>query len=350
MTPRECVDCAMRGGRTGRLAVAPLIDTSYAAARCGMPVSACFLDPRRHAAVLEGTLAAHPGIDGLSVNIGLTPAQIETCSETTDGFQLLARDGVEWFIPANDTGTPVKRHVTRLDDDCLRSSDSFRPHIVETLKAVSAGVRERLEISAGVTGPFSQVAFVIGIDRLMTAMLEEPAALHNAIAGRLEFTFEWVEEMARLNAGSVWIGEGFASNSLISPRQYEEFVLPYQRLVCKRLRELGARSVIHICGKASKMLESIAGAGADCFEADWQVDLADAKARIGRRMCLKGNLHTTKLLEGTPEQVRGDAREAIRKAASGGRFILSSGCAVARDTPPCNIEAMVEEARQYGSC
>ncbi len=348
MTSRERAVLAMSGGRPDRVPVVPLIDTSYAAACYGVPVSECFLNPETHARALAGTLARHPGIDGFSVNIGLVPGQIERQSSDGSGLTAHTTDGVEWYIPENDTGTPVRRDVVTLEDTRLRSSASFRPHITETLKRIPADVLEGYDVSAGLTGPFSQIAFILGIERVMAAMMEEPVQLHAAIAARMDFTLDWAEEMVRLNAASVWIGEGFASTSLISPKHYQEFVLPYQRIVCARLRELGAMSVVHICGKATRILDQIGVTGADCFEADWQVDLAEAKVRVGHRMCLKGNLHTTRLIECTPEAIEADASAALAKAAAGGRFILSSGCAVGRDTPPANIDAMVRAAHESG--
>jgi uroporphyrinogen decarboxylase len=343
MTPRERAHRAMTGGDPGRTPVVPLIDTSYAAACAGVPVSRCFLDAEAHARALVATLERHPGIDGLSVNIGLEPGQIETLAEEPEGFRIAARDGVEWWVPLNDVGTPARRGVTNLEDERLRTGDSFRPHILRTLASIPAHIRRYFDISAGLTGPYSQVAFVLGLEATLVAMHEQPEALHRAIAARVDFTLAWAEEMARLDAASIWIGEGFASGSLISPAQYREFAMPYQAIVCRRLRELGTPSVIHICGKTAKMLEAIAETGADCFEIDWQVPLEEAARRIGARMCLKGNLHTTRLIHSSAARIEQEAREAIRQAA-GARYILSSGCAVGRDTPPGNIDAMVRAA------
>jgi uroporphyrinogen decarboxylase len=78
-------------------------------------------------------------------------------------------------------------------------------------------------------------------------------------------------------------------------------------------------------------------------------DLAELKRLYGHKLTLKGNLHTTEvMLLGTPETVRAASRAAIDAAASGGRFILSTGDQCGRDTPDENIRAMVETARTYG--
>ena len=151
-----------------------------------------------------------------------------------------------------------------------------------------------------------------------------------------------------MGAPSVWIGEGMASGSLISSPHYAAFVLPFEQQVTSRLREFGVPSALHICGRADNLLEEMARSGADCLEIDWQVDLTAAKCRIGSEVALKGNLHTSKLAQSSPVQVYHDARSAIEAAGLEGAFILSSGCALGRDTPAENVDAMARAGRDFG--
>lgn len=78
-------------------------------------------------------------------------------------------------------------------------------------------------------------------------------------------------------------------------------------------------------------------------------DLAEIKRLYGKKLTLKGNLHTTRvMLHGTPEDVIAASKRAIDAAADGGRFILSTGDQCGRDTPLENLQAMIETARTYG--
>ncbi|MCE5308552.1 MAG: hypothetical protein LLG20_13015 [Acidobacteriales bacterium] len=349
MTSRERSEHAMYGRQPDRVPVVPLIDTSYAAACYGVPVSECFLKPEIHARALVHTLERHPGIDGVSINIGLAGSVISHQEENEFGYSVTTIDGTDWQIPKNDIGTPVSHAVSSFDDPCLDEVDVLRPHIVDTLRALPAALLRDYDNSVGLTGPFSQVVFLMGVERVLTAMHDEPGKLKRAIERRLPLTLSWADELAALGAPSVWIGEGLASSSLISPRQYEEFVLPYEQTVTARLHERGIPSVLHICGKAGGILNCIGHSGADCFEADWQVNLAEAKRVLNGRLSLKGNLHTTHLVQSDPQAIYDEAMEAIRQAKPGGGFILSSGCAVGRDTPPENIEAMVRAGQDGGT-
>jgi uroporphyrinogen decarboxylase len=78
------------------------------------------------------------------------------------------------------------------------------------------------------------------------------------------------------------------------------------------------------------------------------VDLAQAKAQFGDKLCLNGNidlLHVIK--EGTPEFIRRSVRQAILDAAPGGGFILGTSDSI-RDACPANVRAFFEAARMYG--
>jgi uroporphyrinogen decarboxylase len=77
--------------------------------------------------------------------------------------------------------------------------------------------------------------------------------------------------------------------------------------------------------------------------------LADLKKAYGKKLTLKGNLHTTDImLRGSVDDVISASKQAIDDAAEGGRFILSTGDQCGRDTPFDNLEAMIETAKSYG--
>lgn len=347
-TPRQRAVAAMYRRTTDRPACVPFIDNSYAAPRAGRKVSDCFLDPDAYAESLVASLARHPDIDGVSINLCLDNEIILDLKQTADETIVKTTGGLTWLVPFNDVGSVRETEVTSFDDSRLETDDPLKPGIIRTLKAIPEDLRKRYLFSCGLTGAFSQVAFMMGLARVMVATIEEPQALEKAIEKRLPFALRWAEEMAEFDPPCVWIGEGFASSSLMGAQTYKRFVLPYERIVCDRLRELGIPSIVHICGKINPILELIPETHADCLEADWQVDLADARQRIGERIAIKGNLNTTTLVRGSPSEVYELSRSALRAMRGNPGFILSSGCALGRDTPPENVDAMLRAAKEAG--
>ncbi len=185
-----------------------------------------FSQPRGTRACLGQLPGTPSGTRRSLINIGITSEVVRERARTIDVWSITTLDGSVWRVPLNDIGTPVRHDITCFDDERLQSLDILRPHITETLRRIPTAVVARHNISVGLTGPFSQVAFLMGVERVMTAMIEQPNKLKAAIEYRVPFATAWAERIAELGAPSVWIGEGLASGSLISAAQYVNFVLP----------------------------------------------------------------------------------------------------------------------------
>jgi len=337
----------MYGKSVDRPPCVPLIDLSYAAAVAGIDVSQCFLDPAKHAESLVAALKCHPDIDGLSVNISLDDDVILKRTTKKDRHIVQTTGGLTWNIPLNDIGSVKETEIESFDDPRIAEDDPFSPGIINTLRAIPAGVRNNYFINAGVTGAFSQVAFLMGLENIMLASVDNPSGLLGAIEKRLPFALRWIENMAGLDPAGIWIGEGVASASLISPDTYRKFVLPFEQVLFDRLRQLEIPGILHICGRLDGTLDIIPESRCDCLELDWQVDIAEAAKRIGDQVALKGNLNTSILMQADEREIRTLSRKTIEKASQAGGFILSSGCCLGRDTPPENLDAMAMATVNY---
>jgi uroporphyrinogen-III decarboxylase len=101
---------------------------------------------------------------------------------------------------------------------------------------------------------------------------------------------------------------------------------------------------LHICGNAKAILPGMATSGADVLELDHAVDLSKACRIVGPHIGLWGNLDPVGIIaRGTPEQVQHAAQQALAavQAAGHSRFVLSSGCTLAVETPSANLEALI---------
>jgi uroporphyrinogen-III decarboxylase len=84
----------------------------------------------------------------------------------------------------------------------------------------------------------------------------------------------------------------------------------------------------------------------DVFNFSHETDIGAAKARMGHRVALMGNVPPLDVgMHGTPADVARWARECLDKGAPGGGMILSFGGGVSPGTPPENIDALLEAAR-----
>ena len=149
------------------------------------------------------------------------------------------------------------------------------------------------------------------------------------------------------------ISSPYVGGGLLSPRYYDEFVVPYEAKLVARLHAAGDAPVYtHTCGAIGDRLERMVSTGVDgieCLDPPplGNVELADAKRRIGDRAFIKGNLDSVNtLLRKDPLGIAADVQRCIEAGAPGGGFILSTACSIAPNVPPEHIQAMVKAARE----
>jgi uroporphyrinogen decarboxylase len=171
-------------------------------------------------------------------------------------------------------------------------------------------------------------------------MYTEPATFH-ALLGKIADTIILYLN-AQIEAGAEviqlfdsWAGE-------LSPKDYAEFALPYEQKIFASINRDSAPAIIYINGSGT-FLEQMATCGADVLSIDWRVNLEDARARVGRKLTLQGNLDPCVLLS-TPEIITEKAREIIR-AGGGYRHILNLGHGILPMTPVENAQAFIEAAK-----
>lgn len=261
--------------------------------------------------------------------------------------------GAAVFFP-DDAPPAVDESASLFSDKSALSR--FRPPAAEKsrrmsnrLAAVSAlkrAVGDAKIVEGWVEGPCAEAADLRGINRLMLDFMDDPPFV--------EDLFDIVTELAirfaarQVEAGADMIGIGDAAASLIGPTIYDAFDLPRITRIVEAIRKNGALVRLHICGNITPLLPSIARIGCDILDADSMVSLARARAAIGPKTALLGNIDPVRVLRNGSAK---DTSAAIGACArdAGFPYIVGAGCEVPRGTPRQNIEALRRFARAGGA-
>lgn len=155
-------------------------------------------------------------------------------------------------------------------------------------------------------------------------------------------------------AESIQISSPFAGSSFISREIYKNIVLPQLTRLANAIRAESALSYVHTCGFLSDRLELVASSGVDgveCLDPPplGNVELGEAKNRVGDKVFLKGNIDSVNvLLHGTDEDVDRAVMRCLKDGMPEGGYILSTACSVAPAVPPTRIHRIVELAERFG--
>jgi len=156
---------------------------------------------------------------------------------------------------------------------------------------------------------------------------------------------------AQIEAGAQVVMVFDTWGGILSHAAFHEFSLAYTaRVVAGLKREhAGARvpSILFTKGGGA-WLESIAATGCDAVGLDWTVDIGSARARVGSRVALQGNLDPAVLLT-EPAAIRREAGNILERFGSGAGHIFNLGHGVLPRTPPENVAALIEAVRGLSS-
>jgi MtaA/CmuA family methyltransferase len=204
----------------------------------------------------------------------------------------------------------------------------------------------QIPVLGWVEGALAEVADIRGVGQTMTDLIDRPEWVRELLEICVEAEIAFA--VAQIEAGADIVGLGDAIASLISPRAYREFALPYEQRIFAAVRERGAIPRLHICGNTSRILADMAQSGAAIIDLDWMVDMTRAAEVFGDRASPCGNHDPVAvMLRGGPETVNAAVEAELR--AGGPRCISMAGCEIPDGTPCENMAAHAATLRKWGS-
>ncbi|MGQ9553956.1 MAG: uroporphyrinogen decarboxylase family protein [Anaerolineae bacterium] len=154
-----------------------------------------------------------------------------------------------------------------------------------------------------------------------------------------------------------YVGPELCIPPLMSPRDFDEFVVQVDRKFTLPIRQAGGMVWVHCHGGMGPVIEGFLEMGVNCLNPiepppSGDITLAEARLRVGDRMCLEGNLEADDLYRSTPEHIRELVRTAIEQGRGGGLILCpTSGFMewpTASETQVANYLAFIEAGLEYG--
>jgi MtaA/CmuA family methyltransferase len=333
MTGKERILAKLRGEATDSLPLMP-ITMMFAADLAGVR----YLDYARDHRILAGAqlaVADRFGFDYVS-------AISDPAREASD-----LGAAVEWF---DDQPPAIVESRALLADKTalarLRLPDPSSPgrmrDRVEAVRVLAERSGANRIVEGWVEGPCAMGADLRGLNTLMLDFFDDAPF----VEALFEFTVRMEIEFARaqIEAGATLIGIGDAAASLVGPKLYTQYVLPYEQRLIAAIQAIGAPVRLHICGNTKRIVEGMGLTGADIVDLDFPAPLGHARKAMKQTQVLLGNIDPVReLRDGTPESVEAALAECHRQA--GAAYICGAGCEIPRGTPIANVEAMTRFAR-----
>lgn len=222
-----------------------------------------------------------------------------------------------------------------------------QPLMIDAVRLVSEAIgNDAYVVACFDQSPFSLACALGGLSEVMMATREAPEFVDALLEKGVEHAVAYGRALAA--AGADMLSTGDSPAVMLGPELYRRFALPYEQRVFEALKQHTECTLsLHICGDTTRLLDDMAGSGAEVLELDYDVDLSHASSVLPEEIAIWGNINAVSpLYDGGPVDVLVVAEQTLAKIREAGRsrFVLSSGCTVAPDTPGENLRTLIEVA------
>jgi uroporphyrinogen decarboxylase len=280
----------------------------------------------------------------------------------TDSYGVVRRlpnEEANWYVVHSPLSGAISRHDI---DNAARtwgtSSDLSPPDGLDaTLSKLHTNTDYAVVLNLPL-GPIQTVHAIRGFGDWLVDVASDPRLVSHLLWTFLDIWLEKVRhimESACDNVDVLFYADDVAIHTgpMISPRSYEQLLLPIQKRLVQTLREWSSAKILyHCCGSVIWLMDKLIDMGIDAVN-PLQVnslgmqDTHSIKQRYGNQLAFWGGVDTSQILpRGTPEDVRGEVRRRIDDLAGGGGYVLAAVHNIQGDVPPENLCAMWEIASQ----
>jgi uroporphyrinogen decarboxylase len=179
--------------------------------------------------------------------------------------------------------------------------------------------------------------------RLVKSMLYgRPDLMHRILAVNADAVAAYLNAQIEAGAQAVMVFDSWGG--VLADGAFQAFSLAYTRRVLQQLKREhdGQRIPQIVFTKGGGLwLEEIAASGADVVGLDWTMGLGAARAQVGDRVALQGNLDPN-VLFAPAQTIRAEATRVLTDFGPGPGHVFNLGHGISQHTPPEAVSVLVE--------
>lgn len=218
-------------------------------------------------------------------------------------------------------------------------------------------IRTRLQGSVPLIGfsgsPWTLATYMVeggsskSFQKVKGLMFEQPLVMHAMLDKLAQSVAAYLNAQIAAGAQVVMLFDTWGG--MLSSEDYLEFSLRYAKQVRALLKTdvAGQQTPTILFTKGGGLwLEAMSDAGYDALGLDWQTDIGQARARVGDKVALQGNMDPVTLYA-QPDVIVEKVKTVLAKYGSGSGHVFNLGHGILPDINPEHVKAMVDAVHQY---
>jgi uroporphyrinogen decarboxylase len=266
------------------------------------------------------------------------------------GLSFAQGEGPRFAYPVRDEAAVAALAVP--DMDKLR-------YVFDAVRSIRQALNGRVPLIGFSGSPWTLACYMVegaGSDdyRLVKTMLyRRPDLMHRMLQINADAVARYLNAQIDAGAQAVMIFDSWGG--VLADGAFQTFSLAYTQRVLRQLqRESAGQRIPHIVFTkgGGLWLEAIADTQPDVIGLDWTVNLGSARARVGARVALQGNLDPN-VLFAQPEQIRAEVSRVLQSFGAPlgtdglcAGHIFNLGHGINQHTPPESVAVLVQAVHE----
>lgn len=182
---------------------------------------------------------------------------------------------------------------------------------------------------------------------IKSLLYQEPQALQQLLTKLTQAVTTYLNAQIAAGAQVVMLFDSWGG--LLTTPDYQTFSLNYMTEIIANLnlrKSTGERIPVILFTKGGSLwLENMAVSGCDAIGVDWTIDIGAARALVGDRVALQGNLDPAALYA-TPERIKTEAAAILSSYGVGNGHVFNLGHGITQETPVENVKVLVDTVHE----
>lgn len=225
-------------------------------------------------------------------------------------------------------------------------------YVIDAVSLIKTNLQGRVPLIGFSGSPWTLATYMVegrsskSFQKVKSMMFEQPQLMHQMLDKLAQSVASYLNAQIAAGADAVMVFDTWGG--MLSHDDYLEFSLRYARQVRQLLnsnRDGQQIPTILFTKGGGLWLESMADTGYDALGLDWQTDIGNARARVGDKVALQGNMDPITLYA-SPEVIRGSVAKILHRYGNGSGHVFNLGHGILPDINPEHVGAMVDAVQE----
>jgi uroporphyrinogen decarboxylase len=225
-------------------------------------------------------------------------------------------------------------------------------YVYDAIKLIHHELNGSVPLIGFVGSPYTVAAYMIegrsknGFPTIVAMREQAPALLHSILDTLRQSITAHINAQIKAGVSAIMIFDTWGG--MLDTENYQIFSLSYiKSIISNTLRAYNNKSipVILFTKGGGRWLPLMVETGCDMLGVDWEITLQEARAQVGGRVALQGNLNPSVLLS-QEAVIRDEVARTLASYGHGSGHVFNLGHGITPDVPPEHVAVLVNAVHE----